>query len=117
MSDFSFFTDIAKIDLGPLADRPSSLAPGPKEAAQFLWRSPDGSSDIGIWECTPGKFTVDRTHAGEFCYLLKGRIVITHDKDGTKEFGAGDAISMPRGWKGTWEVLEHVRKIFVTTQS
>ena len=26
-------------------------------------------------------------------------------------------VRLARGWNGTWEVLEHVRKIFVTTQS
>jgi uncharacterized cupin superfamily protein len=27
--------------------------------------------------------------------------------------GTGDAIMLPRGWKGTWEILEHTRKIYV----
>ena len=113
MIDLSIFTNLAGIDLGALADKPTTLSPGQKEAATSLWQSPDGALDIGVWECTAGSFTADRSAAAEFCYFLQGKIVMTH-LDGTRrELGPGDAIMLPRGWKGTWEILEHTRKIYV----
>ena len=112
MIDLLAFKDLAGINLGPLADKPTTLTPGQQEAAQALWTSPDGALEIGVWECTPGQFTADRSKAAEFCHFLQGRIVMTH-LDGTRrELGPGDAIMLPRGWKGTWEIVEHTRKIY-----
>lgn len=117
MIDLSVFTAVAGIDLGDLADKPTTLTPGQKEAAVSLWASPDGMVDIGVWECTPGRFTADRTGAAEFCHFLQGRVVMTH-LDGTRrELGPGDAIMLPLGWKGTWEILEHTRKIYAIMQA
>lgn len=113
MIDLSTFTDLAGIDIGDFADKPTTLEPGQQEAARSLWTSPDGALDIGIWECTPGRFTADRSMAAEFCYFLQGRLVMTHNDGTRKELGPGDAIMLPRGWKGTWEITEQVRKIYV----
>lgn len=113
MIDLSVFTSLAGIDLGALADKPTTLTPGQQEAATTLWVSPDEALEIGVWECTAGLFTADRSAAAEFCYFLQGRIVMTQ-LDGTRrELGPGDAIMLPRGWKGTWEIIEHTRKIYV----
>lgn len=36
---------------------------------------------------------------------------MTHP-DGTRStLGPDDAIMLSRGWKGTWEIVEHTRKI------
>lgn len=113
MIDLSVFSAIAGIDLGAMQDKPTTLSPGQQEVATSLWSSEDGSLDIGLWECTPGQFTADRSMTSEFCYFLAGKIVMTH-LDGTKNtLGAGDAIMLPRGWKGTWEIVETCRKIYV----
>ena len=112
MIDLSVFTGLAGIDLGALKDKPTTLTPGQQEAAKSLWTSPCETLDIGLWEATPGQFTADRSGAAEFCYFLEGKIVMTH-VDGTKKtLGPGDAIMLPKGWKGTWEILEHTRKIY-----
>ena len=113
MIDLSVFTNLAGLDLGRLADKPTTLNPGQQEAAASLWTSPDGALDIGIWECTPGRFTADRSAAAEFCYFLQGKILMTQLDGTSRVLGPGDAIMLPRGWKGTWEIVEHTRKIYV----
>ena len=117
MIDLSTFLSAANIDLGTLADKPTTLTPGQKEAATALWSSPDGLIDIGVWECTPGQFTADRSHAAEFCHFLSGRIVMTHQDGRRQELGPGDALLLPKGWKGEWKILEHTRKIYVFMQA
>ena len=117
MIDFATFLSVAGIDLGALADKPTTLTPGQREAAHALWTSPDGSIEIGVWECTPGRFTADRTMAAEFCHFLSGRIVMTHPGGREQELGPGDALLLPRGWKGVWTILEHTRKIYVFVRS
>lgn len=114
MIDLSIFSTLSGIDLGALSDKPTALTPGQQEAATVLWSSPERGVEIGVWECSPGRFTADRSATAEFCYFLRGRIVMT-EADGTRrELVAGDALLLPQGWKGTWEISEHVRKIFVT---
>lgn len=113
MIDFSHFLDLAGIDLGALADKPTTLTPGQTEATHPLWTSPDGKVEIGVWECSPGRFTADRSSAAEFCHFLAGQIVMTRTDGTSVKLGPGDAILLPRGWKGIWEIAEHTRKIYV----
>ena len=111
MIDLTAFSALAGMDLGAFADKPTTLTAGQQEAARSLWEAPDGQVEIGLWECNPGRFTADRSEAAEFCYFLAGKIVMTHLDGSKKTLGAGDAIMLPRGWKGTWEIVERTRKI------
>lgn len=100
--------------LGPFAAKPTALLPGQEEASAVLWRSADGRTVIGVWECTPGRFTADRTKTGEYCYILSGRAsLINADGTGRGEVSAGDLLVLPQGWKGEWDIHERVRKFFV----
>lgn len=112
MIDLSVFKNLAGVELSAFADKPTTLNPGQQEASTELWTSPDGALEIGVWECTPGKFTADRSMAAEFCHFLEGKVVMTHVDGTTTTLGPGDAIMLPRGWKGTWEIVERTRKIY-----
>ena len=113
MIDLSAFSSLVTVELGQMKDKPTTLTPGQKEVSRELWKSADGRVKIGLWECTAGRFTADRSQAAEFCHFLTGRILMTY-QDGTKrELGPGDAILLPRGWKGEWEILNCTRKIYV----
>lgn len=65
----------------------------------------------GVWESAPGAWRVDYTEE-ELCVIVAGRCRLVAE-DGTAEnFGPGDAFVIPRGFKGTWETLEQVRKVY-----
>jgi uncharacterized protein len=116
MTDLSAFIGLANVALGPLAPKSTSIEGAQHEASVALWNSPDGRIEIGVWECTPGVFTADRSASSEFCHFIAGLIEMTHT-DGTKvRLGPGDAINLPLGWRGEWRVIEHVRKLYVITQ-
>lgn len=113
MLDISTFSQLTAIALGEASLKPTSLTEGQREASTTLWVSNDGLMEIGVWECTPGRFTANREAAAEFCHFLNGRIEMYH-ADGTKKLlGPGDALMLPRGWKGEWNILEQTRKIYV----
>ena len=117
MTDLSAFLGLAGTELGPLSAKPTSIEGAQREASRALWNSPDGRIEIGVWECTPGRFTADRSASSEFCHFISGLIEMTH-ADGRKvRLGPGDAINLPLGWKGEWRVIEHVRKLYVITQA
>lgn len=111
--EFQTLLAVAGLDLGEFLDKATAFEPGQQEALRSIWQSPDGTLDIGLWECMPGRFSADRSQSTEFCYFLAGRIVMT-EQDGTRhELGAGDTILLPQGWKGVWEIVEHTRKLYV----
>lgn len=116
MPDFIPHLDMTQIDIGAFAAKPTSFEGDQQEAAVELWASPDGRVSLGLWECTPGRFTADRSASTEFCHFLSGKVEMTHPDGSTQSFGPGDAITLPQGWKGVWRVMEHVRKIYVITQ-
>ena len=55
--DLSTFHDLAKAEIGPFSPKPTSIEGDQLEAVRSFFQSPDGTVDIGIWECTPGRFT------------------------------------------------------------
>ena len=70
-----------------------------------------GNLFAGTWECQPGKMKLD-LDVMEFCHLLKGHWILTSDSGLVTEVKAGDSWIFPKGWKGTAEVLETVRKVY-----
>ena len=72
----------------------------------------DGS-EAGIWECTPGTWTRQVMDA-EISSFVAGHALF-HPEDGdTIDIRAGDTVYFDNNSKGTWEVLETVRKAYLT---
>lgn len=113
MIDFLAISDLAGLDLGEDAPKPTSIEGAQREASRELWRSGDGLMRIGVWECTPGRFTANRDTASETCHLIAGRVTL-HGPDGqSRELVAGDMLVLPRGWQGEWTIHERTRKLYV----
>lgn len=88
------------------------LVGNPKQSLWVHYTDPSGKFSTGIWQSEPGKWNISYTEE-EFCQLLQGSSVIT-DADGNPvTVNPGDNFVIPRGFVGTWEVLETTRKIFV----
>jgi uncharacterized cupin superfamily protein len=113
MIDLACFSGLATMDLGPFAAKPTSVEGGQVEASVTLSTTADGRTEIGVWECTEGRFTADRSASSEFCHFISGEVEMTHADGRTERLGAGDAISLPLGWKGEWRVISRVRKLYV----
>ena len=71
----------------------------------------DDSLYAGTWECEPGIMKLD-LELMEFCHLLEGHWKLTSESGEVTEIRAGDSWIFPRGWKGTSEVIEKVRKVY-----
>ena len=112
MISFENFGALLSLDIGAFAAKPTSIAGEQQEATLPLWTSPNGQMETGIWECTPGRFTADRSQHAEICHLLTGRVTL-HNGDGTEqEIGAGEMFVLPLGWRGEWTIHEQTRKIY-----
>jgi uncharacterized cupin superfamily protein len=69
---------------------------------------------VGLWECTPGGWTIENRPDHETVQILSGRARLTNADGTAVELAAGDVLTLPKGWSGRWDILETVRKLFVT---
>jgi uncharacterized cupin superfamily protein len=68
-------------------------------------------ASAGIWQCAPGPSRW-KLETNEVIYLVAGRMTVTPDGGEAAEIGVGDMAVFPKGWTGTWELHETVRKVY-----
>ena len=77
----------------------------------ILYTSHDESMISGYWEATPGSYHATYTDY-EFVHIIAGKLIITADGESPVALGAGDAFIVEPGFKGTWQIIEPIRKHF-----
>jgi uncharacterized cupin superfamily protein len=73
---------------------------------------------VSIFESTPAK-TNHRTRptdVDEFVYLLSGKLILTEPNGTVHEYLPGDALVLPIGFTGTWEMQGNYRELVVVMQ-
>jgi uncharacterized cupin superfamily protein len=109
---------ILKLDaLAPSAEDyhlpPEKLIEGnPRQTIWMHYTDPSSQFMVGIWRSEPGKWRVNYTEE-EYCHMLEGVSILTSDSGDAATVKAGDSFVVPRGFVGTWEVIETSRKRFV----
>ena len=88
------------------------LSGNPQQTLWIEYESPDGEFCAGVWASDVGEWKVNYTEQ-EYCCILEGRNVLTDEDGNSQEFSAGMEFVVPRGFVGTWRVLEPTRKRFV----
>ena len=94
-------------DWGPLAEATGEPM---QTTGRTLWA--DGDQEVGVWECSPGPshWTLETNEA---VYILSGRMTVTPDDGPPQDIGPGDTAVFPRGWQGSWQIHETIRKLYV----
>jgi len=74
---------------------------------------PPGRLYAGVWRCEPGRWRIEMgPHEHELFTVLAGRCRL-HALDGTHvEAGPGEAVLLPAGFVGAFEVLETLTKTY-----
>ena len=82
-----------------------------------LYQAPVDGVAAGIWTCEPGRWRIEFGPAEhEYFIVLEGRARL-HDEAGrVTDVGPGQAAMIPAGFRGSFEVLERVRKHFVVIE-
>jgi len=88
------------------------IAGNPRQETWNSYADASGRFFAGIWQSEPGKWRIRYTEE-EYCHLLDGVSVITDEQGRALRVHAGDRFVIPRGFEGTWEVVETTRKIYV----
>jgi triosephosphate isomerase len=75
----------------------------------------NGYMSTGTWTCSPGSFPVAARTTTEAFHLLEGVAFLTNSDGSARRCVAGDTVVLPKGWTGQWDVIEPVKKMWVTS--
>jgi uncharacterized cupin superfamily protein len=92
----------------------------PYEAGRVHWlrREEDGGRRVwaGIWEVAPDEMppgTLHESENDETFHLLSGSLRLEIEDGETLELGTGSIVSLRKGTRARWTVLEPIREFFV----
>lgn len=88
------------------------LAGNPRQTAWVHYASADGRFSAGQWRSEVGKWRIHYTE-DEYCCMLEGLSILSSDDGVVSTLRPGDEFVIPRGFRGTWEVVEPTLKRFV----
>lgn len=67
----------------------------------------------GVWRCEPGHWRIEMAPGEhELFTVLQGRCRVHSAAGGFEEAGPGEALFLPAGFKGSFEVLEPLTKTY-----
>lgn len=71
----------------------------------------------GVWSSSAARVQIDGHPVNEVCFVIGGAVTVS-DADGRAEtFSAGEALFLPRGFKGIWANSDDFTKLFVAVES
>jgi len=91
--------------------RPDATRGLPKTIARTLYDI--GPTEVGTWSCSPGSFPYLPRDTDECFYVLDGLFFLTNADGTAQRCTNGDTVVIPKGWYGTWDILETVTKLWV----
>jgi uncharacterized protein len=78
---------------------------------------PAGRVHCGVWRCEPGHWRIALgATERELFTVLAGRCRVHDGRGGFEEAGPGEALYLPPGFTGEFEVLEHLTKTYMITE-
>lgn len=86
------------------------------EAEYHCYGTVARSVRVGYWTGDLGQVSLDPWPYTEVCSILVGRVAVVDRSGGRREFGAGEAFVVPKGFSGDWVTLEPSAKVFVAIE-
>lgn len=98
---------IGKEDLGgAIFERPETVRTERGESTVLdvtTLKSSDGRFASGMYKAGKSRFEIEEPYGvDEFMYFLEGGVTLTSTDGTVQEIHAGEAVTIPREWTGTW---------------
>ncbi len=118
MPDFEHYSaaDLMSRELEDWGARTGADVGAPHTSGLVLHVDEDLGLEIGIWACTPGGWSITDRPDSETVHIMGGRCRLTNVDGTSRELGPGDSALLPRGWSGRWDILEPLRKFYLTVK-
>ena len=71
--------------------------------------SADRHFKSGLYLSQVEKATIDSYPVDEFMYFIKGGVTLTSADGFVTRVGAGEAVHVPKGWKGVWDTTGYTK--------
>lgn len=97
--------------LVPDPDRPDDFTEG--NPAWMYAALTEGNVESGIWTSEVGTWAETDYPVDEVMVITKGHLRITNADGSVHDLTEGHMFALPKGWAGTWEVVEDMAKIYV----
>ena len=99
---------ISKEDMnGAIFERPETVRTERGESTVLdvtTSKSSDGRFASGMYKAGKSRFEIDEPYGvDEFMYFLEGGVTLTSVDGTVQEIHAGEAVTIPKEWTGTWE--------------
>mgnify|MGYP003650946272 CR=1 FL=1 len=88
------------------------LSGNPEQSVRVTYTDATEQFFAGTWSSDVGKWRINYTEE-EYCEIIEGTSIITSDDGAATTVTSGDSFVVPRGFSGTWEVVEPTSKKFV----
>lgn len=75
--------------------------------------SDDVNVKVGVWEAGAGRLNLNNFPFTEYVLMISGKVIVTNKDGSSNTFSAGDTFVIPKGWTGTWDVQERMKKQIV----
>jgi len=107
----------ANIDLQPEPIPGQWILSGTPEArGAKLTTSNDRTSNVVVWECSPGSFKWDYCQ-DETAVIMSGEAFITTEGGAERQLRPGDLVFFPAGSSCTWRITAQIRKAAVLRET
>ena len=88
------------------------ISGNPKQTVWQHYTDPTKKFLTGIWQSDVGKWRIAYSEE-EYCQILEGTSIITDQDGNAVTVSGGENFVIPRGFVGSWEVIERTKKIYV----
>lgn len=89
----------------------------PKRTTWNHYTNDSGEVFSGEWASEAGSWRIEfGPTEDEFFHVTQGRVRITEDAGKAVEIGVGESLVIPAGFKGTFEVVEPVKKHYMIVE-
>ena len=92
-------------------DSEKLISGNPRQSVWNHYTDPTGKYFAGFWHSEVGKWRISYTEE-ETCFLLEGVSIVSEADGNSTTLRAGDSFVIPKGFVGTWEVVEPSRKLY-----
>jgi ethanolamine utilization protein EutQ len=93
---------------GPKATSEDGGPDGPTKDAGIL-ESADKRFVAGLYQAGAADYPIDAYPVDEFCYFVAGGVKLISADGTVLEVKAGEAVSLPKGWKGRWQTTGYIK--------